>query len=207
MNMAGFFFLVLFALAQNIDNFVLAAAYRLGNVRIPNGSNCLIAVLSGFATAVAATAGWGLGGRVAGQQDWHITDSVARGLLIMLGIWTLTGYFRTRLFPQLFASRQIISPADTGTNPQQQVAIIGTSEATIAATALAVDNLAPSFAFGLRHAGGHGSSLLLLSLLTAGLSVLLVGLGQKAAGFGRVRFDNAAFRLIVPELISALLII
>src|SRR5258708_9487036 len=50
--MSAIAIIVLFAVLQNIDNFVLAAAYRLKNVLIPFRMNVLIAVFSGIATGV-----------------------------------------------------------------------------------------------------------------------------------------------------------
>src|SRR4029077_7499987 len=124
-----------------------AGAYRLKNVRIPGGANGLIAVLSGLATMTAAGAGWSLGESVAELGHWVVTDSIARGLLIMLGVWTLVGYFWKKLFPQLRQLGVGQSHKNSAGSVDGQSVPIKTSEAIVVATALAIDNMAPSFAF------------------------------------------------------------
>ena len=93
--------IVSLAVLQNIDNFVLAAAYRLKNVVIPASKNLLIALLSGIATGVPVVVASGLRSEAV-QIGLNTSAGVAgRGILLMLGVWTLVGYFRSRLFPQL----------------------------------------------------------------------------------------------------------
>ena len=67
MNLFTFTLLALFAIAQNIDNFVLAGAYRFKNVLIPKQPNLLIAILSGVATVLAAGVGWAFGEKAVQQ--------------------------------------------------------------------------------------------------------------------------------------------
>jgi putative Mn2+ efflux pump MntP len=207
MNLFTFTLLALFAIAQNIDNFVLAGAYRFKNVLIPKQPNLLIAILSGLATVLAAGAGWAFGEKAVQQGHWEVTEVMGRGLLIMLGVWTLIGYFRTKLFRQL-RDRKATPERGVAATPQAaSPVVITSSEAIVAATALAIDNLAPSFAFGVRHPGYSFSSVLVLGVLTAVVSVWLVALGQSTGRTGRLRFHHPAIEFVAPELVSGLLII
>src|SRR5260221_13824740 len=120
---------------------------------------------------------------------------MGRGLLIMLGVWTLVGYFRTKLFPQLRDRKATVAVAGAATSPAELPVVITSSEAMVAAAALAIDNLAPSFAFGVRHPGYSLSSLVVLGVLTAAGSVWLVTLGQSTGRTGRSRFHQPAIAL------------
>lgn len=198
------------AVLQNIDNFVLAAAYRLKNVVIPTSKNLLIALLSGIATGVPVVVASGL--RLeAVQMGLNTTAGVAgRGILLMLGIWTLVGYFRSRLFPQLCEE---VSGDNDGHHRSVQslghATLIRTSEAMIAGTALAVDNLAPSFAFGLINPMRQNALLcgLILGALVGGFSIVAVVCGQMSGRNSRPQFQRILPASITPELISGLLLI
>ena len=207
MNLFSFTLLALFAIAQNLDNFVLAGAYRFKNVLIPKQPNLLIAILSGVATVLAAGVGWAFGEKAVQQGHWEVTEVMGRGLLIMLGVWALVGYFRTKLFPQLRARKAMVATVGAATSQAELPAVITSSEAMVAATALAIDNLAPSFAFGVRHPGYSFSSVLVLGALTAVVSVFLVALGQSTGRTGRSRFHHPPIEFVSPELVSGLLII
>jgi putative Mn2+ efflux pump MntP len=198
------------AVLQNIDNFVLAAAYRLKNVFIPISRNLLIAVLSGIATGGPVLVASGFRAEAI-QMGFNATAGIAgRGILLMLGVWTLVVYFRSRLFPQLGeeeADRKDDHRHDVK-SPQHAV-LIRISETMIAGIALAVDNLAPSFAFGLinpmrQHALLSG---LLLGILVAGFSIVAVVCGQISGSGGRAQFQRFLPAFITPELISGLLLI
>jgi putative Mn2+ efflux pump MntP len=207
MSVFSFTLLALFAIAQNIDNFVLAGAYRLNNVLIPKQPNLLIAILSGVATGLAAGVGWAFGEKAVQQGHWEVTEVMGRGLLIMLGVWTLVGYFRTKLFPQLRAPNAMVATAGATTSKAELPVVITSSEAMVAASALAIDNLAPSFAFGVRRLGYSFSSVLVLGALIAVVSVFLVALGQSTGRTGRSRFHHPALEFVSPELVSGFLII
>jgi putative Mn2+ efflux pump MntP len=206
-NPFSFTLLALFAIAQNVDNFVLAGAYRLKNVRIPRGPNVLIAILSGLATMSAAGVGWAFGETVADKGHWVVLNSIARGLLIMLGVWTIVGYFWKKLFPQLRQLDGDKSLADLNASVEGPSVPIHSTEAIVVATALAIDNLAPSFAFGVRHPRYSFASLLVLALLTATFSVMLVILGQYAGRRKKLRFQHPLRHFVSPELVSGCLII
>jgi putative Mn2+ efflux pump MntP len=207
MNLFAFTLLALFAVAQNVDNFVLASAYRFKNVRIPEYPNLSIAVLSGLATVLAAAAGWAFGEKAVQRGHWEVTEIMGRGLLIMLGVWTLVGYFRKKLFRQLREREDMIAPAGVRQSQPELPKVIGSSEANVAATALAIDNLAPSFAFGVRHPGFALWSVFLLGVLTAAVSVMCVVLGQSIGRDGRSRFHRSTLQFVSPELVSGLLVI
>lgn len=198
------------AVLQNIDNFALAAAYRLKNVVIPTSRNLFIALLSGIATGVPVFVATGLGSKAI-QMGLDTTAGIAgRGILLMLGFWTLVGYFRSRLFPQL-REEEADNKDDhrRGVKAPGQESLIRTSEATIAGTALAVDNLAPSFAFGLINPMRQSALLsgLLLGTLAAGFSIVAVICGQISGRRGRAQFQRFLPAFITPELISGLLLI
>ena len=198
------------AVLQNIDNFVLAGAYRLKNVIIPPSGNLLIALLSGIATGVPVIVATGLSSEAV-QMRLDTTFGIAgRGILLMLGIWTLVGYFRSGLFLQL-REEDTDEKEDhrCGVKLPGQEAMIRTSEAIIAGTALAVDNLAPSFAFGLINPMRQSALLssVLLGILVAGFSIVAVVCGQICGRQGRVQLRRFLPTFITPELISALLLI
>jgi putative Mn2+ efflux pump MntP len=199
--MSAFIFLILFAALQNIDNFVLAAAYRLKAVSIPLPPNLLIAVLSGLATGIAVILAGVTKGAASNLGFGSASEVIGRGLLIMIGVWTLIGYFRARLFPQL--TDPVKGAADPTTRrcaPQ----VMRVSEAMIPGIALAVDNIAPSFAFGLQNATHKGITAtgFVLAALTAALSVVSVWVGQAVGGQGRNHL-----RWISPEIASGCLVI
>src|SRR5271166_2406133 len=79
----------------------------------------------------------------------------------------------------------------------------------LAGTALAVDNLAPSFAFGLINPMRQNAFLsgLLLGALAAGFSVVAVLCGQISGRRCRAQFERILPAFITPELISGLLLI
>jgi putative Mn2+ efflux pump MntP len=201
---------VLMALLQNIDNFVLATAYRLKNVVIPTSANLLIALLSGIATAVPVVVAGGLRSEAV-QTGLDATAGIAgRGLLLMLGVWTLVGYWRSRLFPQL--GEGAFDGKDDhprSVKALEKVKLIRTSEALVAGTALAVDNLAPSFAFGLINPMRHTPvwAGLFLGALAAGFSVGAVVGGQFSGRKGRAQFQRSLPSFMTPELISGLILI
>jgi len=202
--------IVSLAVLQNIDNFVLAAAYRLKNVVIPASKNLLIALLSGIATGVPVVVASGLRSQAV-QIGLNTSAGVAgRGILLMPGFWTLVGYFRSRLFPQLGEEESDNNDVHRrSVKSQRQATSIRTSEAMIAGTALAVDNLAPSFAFGLINPMRQNAFLsgLLLGALAAGFSVVAVLCGQISGRRGRAQFERILPAFITPELISGLLLI
>jgi putative Mn2+ efflux pump MntP len=202
--------IVLFAVLQNIDNFVLAAAYRLKNVLIPFKMNLLIALFSGIATGLSIIVASGLRSEAVQMRLDLVTDVTGRGILLMLGVWTLVGCFRSRLFRQL--GKQGSNDNDDHRRSAWsagQAVLIRTSEAIIAGTALAVDNLAPSFAFGLINPVREGGFLsgLLLGTLTAGASFVAVVCGQISGRQGRAQFQRFLPTVFSPELISGLLLI
>ena len=208
--MSAIAIIVLFAVLQNIDNFVLAAAYRLKNVLIPFRMNVLIAVFSGIATGVPVIVASGLRSEAVQMRLNLVTDVAGRGILLMLGVWTLVGCFRSRLFRQL--GKQESNDSDDHRRSAWsvgQTALIRTSEAIIAGTALAVDNLAPSFAFGLINPIREGAFLsgLLLATLTTGVSFVAVVYGQISGRQGRAQFRRFLPTVFSPELISGLLLI
>jgi putative Mn2+ efflux pump MntP len=202
--------IVSLAVLQNIDNFVLAAAYRLKNVVIPMSRNLLIGVFSGIATGVPVALASGLRSEAI-QVGLNKTAGLAgRGILLMLGVWTLVGYFRSRLFPQLRDEESDHHDnLPWSVHPIGQPAPMRTSEAVIAGTALAVDNLAPSFAFGLIDPFRSNAcfSGLLLGVLSGGFSVLAVVCGQIFGRRGRAQFQRILPPYITPELISGVILI
>jgi putative Mn2+ efflux pump MntP len=197
------------AALQNIDNFVLAAAYRLKNVVIPTSKNLLIALLSGIATGVPFVVASGLRLEAVQIGLETIAGVAGRGILMMLGIWTLVGYFRSRLFAQLRESESDDDGKQRSVPPVGQATPIGTYEAMIAGTALAVDNLAPSFAFGLINPLRQDAVLsgLFIGALTAGFSIVAVVCGQVSGRKSRPRLQRFLPAFIAPEFISGLLLI
>jgi hypothetical protein len=131
-----------------------------------------------------------------------------RGILLMLGVWTLVGYFRSRLFTQL-SEEESDNNDDRRRSAPGQAALIRTSEAMMAGTALAVDNLAPSFAFGLINPIRQNAILfgLLLGALAAGFSIVAVVCGQISGRKGRAQFQRFLPAFITPALVSGLLLV
>lgn len=194
--------LTFFAVVQNIDNLLMAGAYRLKGVVIPPGANAVLAALSGFATALGVLiAGLGASTAFHLRYEW-LSEAVGRGLLVMLGAWTLAGYFRARLFPGLGDQRAEPGPpvGEGGGGPSRMTA----SAALVPGFALAVDNIAPSFALGLvnlRHGQLVTTGAAFTALIMA-FSVLSVWGGQ-AIGRG----GNRHLRWISPEIASGGLMI
>lgn len=196
--------LALFAVAQNIDNFVVAVAYGLKNIRICVKSNFLIGFLSATATGTALLVGSILRLEAVLLGFKSIPEVIGRGVLFMLGVWTLVGFFRVKLFRQLGGVK--LNQSETAVSSS---AVMAAPEAVVVGLALAVDNVAPSFAVGLIDSIKENVfvSLLFLTLLTGGLSVFAVSQGQALGRKGYVRFRRLALAVLRPELISGILFI
>lgn len=191
-SMAFFLYLLLFAVLQNVDNFVLAVAYRWQKIEIPLSFNLLIAGLSALFTAVGIVAA-NVTNIEAAQRGWNnYAEVLGRGLLVMMGTWTLIGYFRTRLFPKLNL-------------PDSEGMVLTTTsmkgrDAFLVGTALAVDNLGPSFAFGLVNRASLGVGLT-LTVLTGIVSVIFVALGVTVGANGQQRLSRLSPKLVTGCLI------
>ena len=204
------FRLFIAAIYQNVDNFALAAAYRIKNVAIPWRANLLIAVFSSLATAAAVISGCVSGQGIDAEAErlglGSISEKTGRGILIMIGVWIMIGYFRSKLFRQLGDSPEATNPGRTSAESEKSNTIvqIRRSESFVVAVALAADNLGPSFFLGwaglIRN--DVGLSALVLFGLTLLCSILAVALGQLAGEKGRMRL-----RFFPAEIVSAVLII
>jgi putative Mn2+ efflux pump MntP len=197
---------VLFATVQNIDNLVVAVAYGLKNVHISLKSNFLIAALSVIATGLALISAIVLRSEAVELGFKPVTDVVGRGILLMLGVWTLVGCFRSKLFWQL-SNMESDWPNQDGIS--RAAGEMTTAEAAVAGVALAVDNLAPSFAFGLIDLIRQSPfvSGLFLTALTGIFSILAVAQGQFLGRKGYAQCRRFFPKILRPELISGLLFI
>jgi len=196
--------LAFFAFIQNIDNMLTAGAYRLKNVVIPIGPNMVMAALSGAATAIGVViAGLGESTAFHLRYEW-VSEAVGRGLLVMIGVWTLAGYFRARLFPQIGDAEEreeLELPAGSVRDGSVRMTA---SAALVPGFALAVDNIAPSFALGLvnlRH-GRFIATGVTFTALIMGFSLLSVWIGQAMGRGGKNHL-----RWVSPEIASGLLMI
>lgn len=199
-------FIALFALLQNIDNLVLAAAYRLKDVAITWPSNLVIAGMSGIATGAGVALAQAVKLNVGEFGLGSAAEVIGRGILVMIGSWTLVCYFRVKLFSNINApvlkNRPSVSNEGAGASDSGKPMTI--AEAIVSGTALAVDNLAPSFAFGLVNPARQSliEAGATLAILTAAFSVVSVYVGQAIGAEGRSRL-----RWISPEVASGCLII
>jgi putative Mn2+ efflux pump MntP len=194
--MSGLTFLALFAVFQNLDNLVLAAAYRWQGIQIRWGSSCFIGALSGVFTAAAL-----LTAHFAKSQAFWLgvgryAEVLGRGVLVTIGVLTLVGYFHARLCPLLYSSCPAKAPPRSAT----KLAEMKFNETVLVGTALAIDNLGPSFAFGLVESATTSVGLT-LSAMTGVVSVLAVLAGQAAGAKGRHQL-----RQFPPKLVAASLI-
>jgi putative Mn2+ efflux pump MntP len=194
------------AIYQNVDNFALAAAYRIKNVAIPWRTNLLIAVFSGLATGAAVITGQGVDTEAKHLGLGSISEKTGRGILMMIGVWIMIGYFRSKLFRQLGNNPDPTNPGRKSVESERSNTIVQMrrSESFVVAIALAADNLGPSFFLGwaglIRN--DVGLSALVLFGLTVLCSVVAVSLGQLAGEKGRIQL-----RFFPAELVSAVLII
>jgi putative Mn2+ efflux pump MntP len=187
----------LFAVLQNIDNFVLAAAYRLQSVKITAPSNLLIAALSAVFTEAAVLAA-GCVKIEATRGGWsNYTEIIGRGILVMIGVWTLVGYFRLKFFSQLQKA-----PADS-VDHFLPLTPMKNREAIVVGTALGIDNLGPSFAFGLVNFQRPGAGLV-LAAFTALVSIALVLAGDVVVVATQRRVECVSPKLVAGCLIVGL---
>ena len=163
-------FLTLFSVLLNVDNFFLATAYRWQGVNIGWQSNLLIAGLSGLFTEVAILAAKFTKSEMAGFELGEYSEIVGRGILVMIGVWTLVGYFRAKFIPRS-------SDSSTSIIPGTPCVLMQFKEAGLVGTALAVDNLGPSFAFGLVNSTSSAIGLTLSTLIFL-VSIISVSVGQ-----------------------------
>ena len=189
--------LILFGLLQNIDNFVFAVAYRWQNIGIDWKANCLIAAGSALFTELAMLAA-SCTQFEALRFGWdNYTEIIGRGLLVMIGVWTLVGCLRLKLFPPKGGST-----FDSGaTVSQAEIAQMSFKEACFLGVALATDNVGPSFAFGLVNHSTLGFGFV-LSALTAIGSLAAVNSGQAVGAKGRKRV-----RCLSPKFVAGCLIL
>lgn len=190
---------------QNIDNLALAAAYRIHNIMIGRRANLLIAGLSGLASGVAVALGCLLEDRA---RNWFgdAFKSVSCGILIMIGVWILVGYFRRRMFPQMFggsaSGKTERLPGNlTGRDKPQPMR---RREALVAAVALALDNLAPSFIGGLSGTVGQSP------IVAGGLLAAFTGLFSYAAvvqGQAVGRKGHSYVGRLAPDVVAGCLVI
>jgi|SRR5579859_5214939 len=194
--MTALSFVALFAVLQNIDNLVLAAAYRWQSVEITRRSNFFIAFLSALFTELAILgANWTKTG--VSLLGWdHYTEGVGRGILVMIGVWTLINHFSRSLFPHLHTP----SPEPKVHGRPSSVAKMNFSEAAVVGTAPAVDNLGPSFAFGLVNPTSPTITFTLSALTGLG-SVLAVWAGQTLGAKGPRRLQKFPPKLVASCLI------
>jgi putative Mn2+ efflux pump MntP len=204
--MSALIFLVLFALAENIDNLLLAGAYGLRNVIIPLRANLTIATLSGVATGAGV-----MSARLSQLEAVHfslasLSEVVGRGMLIMIGVWALVAHFRAKLFPDLDARLPHPNKPrdDHSGSANNDRTVMCVSAAMLPGTALAVDNIAPSFAFGLVNPKPDSivATGFILAALTAALSVTAVWIGQAT---GKRGIDHLLW--ISPTMASGCLMI
>lgn len=192
--------LLLFAGLQNIDNFVVGAAYRFKSVSIPFPSNFLVSALSGLATGLACG-----GAQFVRSQTVRLglepsTEIVGRSLLLMIGTWTLVGYFRRRLF--LFLNGDALKAKPILVERLKSCRMTPL-QAVIPGIALAIDNVGPSFGFGLIRLESTTFAFegVILALSTAIGSFVCIKVGQFVASRG------AKVCRISPEVISGSLMI
>jgi len=190
---------------QNIDNFALAAAYRIKNIVIPWPANVLIATLSGVASGGAVALGCVLEDK-AQELVGDRLKSVSCGILIMIGVWILVGHFRAKLFPQLGSSSvgDDAPPLPENVAARAEPTSIRTRETLVVALALAADNLAPSFLGGLSGTLGQNPTLtgILLATLTGLCSLVAVAQGQAVGRRGQIHLRHLA-----PDLVSGCMVI
>jgi putative Mn2+ efflux pump MntP len=189
--------LALFGFVQNIDNFVFAVAYRWQGIGIDWKANVFIAAVSALFTELAMLAASGTQ-----FEAWRFgldnyTEVVGRGLLVMIGVWTLAGWLRLKLFPakNVCAFDAAAGAAPSGAAPMKF------REACFLGIALAADNVGPSFAFGLVNHSTLGLGFA-LSALTAAGSLAAVRFGQSIGTKGEKRFP-----VLPPKLVAGCLIL
>lgn len=191
--------LIVFAVVQNLDNFVLAAAYRLKHVHITWRANLIIASLSGIATWTCMTLARGAKLHITEMGFGSTLDLLGRAALITVGCWTLLGCFQDKLFAR-FGERFARPRSSSRGQPIIQMSFRG---AAILGAILAIDNLGPSVAFGLVHLSTAGLGIA-LSALTGLASIVCILAGQAAGARGQFRLKGNSSKVIGACLIIAL---
>lgn len=202
--------LALFATVQNIDNLVVATAYRLKNASIPIRSNLVISLLSGVATGVPAVIAIQLRSEAVHIGLNTSMALIGRGILFMLGVWSLCVCLRPGLFQRLKTPASCgVSSDSRQTQSSKGVRPIRAGEAFVVGLALAVDNIGPSFAFGAIDPIRPGFLLsgVMLAATTAGVSVVAVAWGQTLGQKARARSQYLLPAFLTPELIAGFLFI
>lgn len=82
--------IIMLGIAANLDNLGIGLAYGIRRIRIPLGSNLIIAGISGLSTAFT-----GFGGHLLSQMmPDGLGNILGGGLVITVGIWTIAYYYR-----------------------------------------------------------------------------------------------------------------
>jgi putative Mn2+ efflux pump MntP len=189
-----------FGFVQNIDNFVFAVAYRWQNKRIDWPANCFIAAVTALFTELAMLAASGTQFEALRFGLDNYTEILGRGLLVMIGVWTLVGCLRLQLFP-LQGCPSLDDAASVSSPPA--VAPMKCKEACFVGIALAADNVGPSFAFGLVNHCALGFGLALAALTAVG-SLAAMSFGQSVGAKGRKRLHCLSPKLVAGCLILAI---
>lgn len=145
---AGWTELALLALATNVDNLAVGAAYGVRNRRVTPAQNAAIACANAAATAAAMAAGHALGDWLGGV--WGVALGAATFTALGAAAWIDTARARPRPLgtPDAAATLHFFRVADEGAPRRPAAERIPWREAGALAFALSVSNLATGVGAG-----------------------------------------------------------
>ena len=198
--------ILLLAISSNGDNIAVGIAYGLGRIKVPFGSNLLIALVTGFCTVLSIWAGRGIGSVL----DPRLAVDVGGVLIAGIGVWVIVQSSRSvGGSPQ--DSRGVPDPENIGTiarvlrtleDPMvadkdfsRQIEI---KESWALAIALSLNNAVNGVAVGMLH-----MSALAVTAFVMVFSVLTLSFGLYAGRFGKRWLGN--FSGVISGLILLIL--
>lgn len=164
--------IIMLGIAANLDNLGIGLAYGIRRIRIPVGSNLIIAGLSGLATALS-----GFGGHLLLDiLPSGLGNILGGGIVAAVGVWTIASYYQDK-------NKNMVLPS-----PDKELTIenlkiiieephkadidysghISTKEAILLGVALAVNASATGLGAGMTGLSviGMTLSVIIFSLLT-----------------------------------------
>jgi putative sporulation protein YtaF len=163
-------------IAANLDNLGLGLAYGIRRIKIPFGSNLVIAILSGIATILSGF----VGHLLLQVLPSFVGNVLGGGIVSIVGVWTLVSYYRDKNKGMVLPSpsKELVgqklqsifdNPYKADTDYSGHISI---KEALLLGAALAINCLATGLGAGMT-----GLNVICLTISTMFFSLLTIATG------------------------------
>ncbi len=173
-----FFYTILIALANNLDNISVRIAYSLRGIRISVLMNLWISLIT-FIIAVLAALG---GTKVSALFSTGISSVVSMVILLGIGLWIIKGQFAKKEEEEQPAETKGKGMLEVLRKPENadmdNSKVIDFKEATMLGIALSLDNVGGGFSAGML-----GLNIFFMGLMSALVSFLALWSGNYVSSF------------------------